>query len=52
MACTAKHPNQLSAISLTRQSVILKLRSQMTEVVTNELERIWKEAVMAQFEVT
>jgi len=24
----------------------------MTEVVTNELERIWKEAVMAQFEVT
>jgi hypothetical protein len=24
----------------------------MTEAVNNELERIWKEVVMAQFEVT
>ena len=50
-ACEATHLNQLSAVSLTRLSAILSLRSRMTEVVNNELERIWKEVVMTQFEV-
>ena len=51
MACKAKHRNQLSAVSLTILYVILTLRSRVTEEVNNKLERIWKEVVMAQFEV-